>query len=259
MRSPPVPRTTSSAPPSWRATWSPSGACRTSLGRSPTREETGEVFLGRSVTQHKQVSDVTAHAIDEEVRRVIESNYTARQRDPRRPISTSCTSWPRRSSSTRPSTRSRSRTSWPAARRKPPADWDDTLSNEPPRGAGRAARRRRSADPGGTALTVARRAASSRLTGGVAPCRASDLRRAVALRGSDPRSDAARSSWACSTSRPIPSPTAAALPASDAAVGARGCAWPRRARPSSTSAASRRARGRGRSTSRGGAASACCR
>jgi cell division protease FtsH len=33
------------------------------------------VFLGRSVTQHKQVSDVTAHAIDEEVRRVIETNY----------------------------------------------------------------------------------------------------------------------------------------------------------------------------------------
>jgi cell division protease FtsH len=35
----------------------------------------GEVFLGRSVTQHKQVSDVTAHVIDEEVRRVIDSNY----------------------------------------------------------------------------------------------------------------------------------------------------------------------------------------
>ena len=33
------------------------------------------MFLGRSVTQHKQVSDGTAHAIDEEVRRVIESNY----------------------------------------------------------------------------------------------------------------------------------------------------------------------------------------
>jgi cell division protease FtsH len=33
------------------------------------------VFLGRSVTQHKQVSDETAHAIDEEVRRVIEMNY----------------------------------------------------------------------------------------------------------------------------------------------------------------------------------------
>ena len=33
------------------------------------------MFLGRSVTQHKQVSDVTAHVIDEEVRRVIDSNY----------------------------------------------------------------------------------------------------------------------------------------------------------------------------------------
>ncbi|EQD66310.1 cell division protein FtsH, partial [mine drainage metagenome] len=38
------------------------------------------MFLGRSVTQHKLVSDVTAHAIDEEVRRVIENNYkTARE------------------------------------------------------------------------------------------------------------------------------------------------------------------------------------
>ncbi len=45
------------------------------LGPLTYSEETGEVFLGRSVTQHKQVSDVTAHAIDEEVRRVIENNY----------------------------------------------------------------------------------------------------------------------------------------------------------------------------------------
>ena len=36
------------------------------LGPLTYSEETGEVFLGRSVTQHKQVSDVTAHAIDEE-------------------------------------------------------------------------------------------------------------------------------------------------------------------------------------------------
>ncbi len=50
------------------------------LGPLTYTEETGEVFLGRSVTQHKQVSDVTAHAIDEEVRRVIENNYkTARE------------------------------------------------------------------------------------------------------------------------------------------------------------------------------------
>src|SRR5207248_652778 len=45
------------------------------LGPLTYTEETGEVFLGRSVTQHKQVSDGTAHAIDEEVRHVIETNY----------------------------------------------------------------------------------------------------------------------------------------------------------------------------------------
>jgi cell division protease FtsH len=45
------------------------------LGPLTYSEETGEVFLGRSVTQHKQVSDGTAHAIDEEVRKVIAENY----------------------------------------------------------------------------------------------------------------------------------------------------------------------------------------
>jgi cell division protease FtsH len=50
------------------------------LGPLTYSEEMGEVFLGRSVTQHKQVSDVTAHAIDEEVRRVVEANYV-RARD----------------------------------------------------------------------------------------------------------------------------------------------------------------------------------
>ncbi|MEO6367536.1 MAG: ATP-dependent zinc metalloprotease FtsH [Steroidobacteraceae bacterium] len=45
------------------------------LGPLTYSEESGEVFLGRQVTQTKQVSDVTAHAIDEEVRRVIETNY----------------------------------------------------------------------------------------------------------------------------------------------------------------------------------------
>ncbi|HEY5807196.1 MAG TPA: ATP-dependent zinc metalloprotease FtsH [Povalibacter sp.] len=45
------------------------------LGPLTYSEESGEVFLGRSVTQHKQVSDVTAHAIDEEIRCLIDSNY----------------------------------------------------------------------------------------------------------------------------------------------------------------------------------------
>ena len=45
------------------------------LGPLTYSEEDGEVFLGRSVTQHKQVSDDTANAIDEEVRLIIDSNY----------------------------------------------------------------------------------------------------------------------------------------------------------------------------------------
>jgi cell division protease FtsH len=39
-------------------------------------EDEGEVFLGRSVTQHKAVSDETAHIIDEEVRAIVDRNYT---------------------------------------------------------------------------------------------------------------------------------------------------------------------------------------
>ena len=46
------------------------------LGPLTYSEEDGEIFLGRSVTQHKQVSDVTANAIDEEVRRIIDLNYS---------------------------------------------------------------------------------------------------------------------------------------------------------------------------------------
>jgi cell division protease FtsH len=45
------------------------------LGPLAYMEDQGEVFLGRSVTQHKQVSDVTAHVIDEEIRRIIDTSY----------------------------------------------------------------------------------------------------------------------------------------------------------------------------------------
>jgi cell division protease FtsH len=45
------------------------------LGPLTYSEDDGEVFLGRTVTQHKQVSDDTAHAIDEEIRLIIDSNY----------------------------------------------------------------------------------------------------------------------------------------------------------------------------------------
>jgi cell division protease FtsH len=45
------------------------------LGPLTYSEDDGEVFLGRQVTQHKQVSDETAHTIDEEIRRLIDANY----------------------------------------------------------------------------------------------------------------------------------------------------------------------------------------
>ena len=45
------------------------------LGPLTYSEEDGEVFLGRSVTQHKAISDETAHAIDEEIRNIIDKNY----------------------------------------------------------------------------------------------------------------------------------------------------------------------------------------
>jgi len=46
------------------------------LGPLVYGEDDGEVFLGHTVTQHKVVSDETAHTIDEEVRNVINRNYT---------------------------------------------------------------------------------------------------------------------------------------------------------------------------------------
>ena len=45
------------------------------LGPLTYSEDDGEIFLGRSVTKHKQVSDETAHAIDEEVRIIIDTAY----------------------------------------------------------------------------------------------------------------------------------------------------------------------------------------
>lgn len=45
------------------------------LGPLAYSEEEGEVFLGRSVTQHKTVAEETSHTIDEEIRCIIDKNY----------------------------------------------------------------------------------------------------------------------------------------------------------------------------------------
>jgi cell division protease FtsH len=45
------------------------------LGPLTYSEDEDEVFLGRSVTQHKHVSDETARRIDEEVREIIDAAH----------------------------------------------------------------------------------------------------------------------------------------------------------------------------------------
>jgi cell division protease FtsH len=49
------------------------------LGPLMYSEDEQEVFLGHSVTQHKNLSDDTAHAIDEEIRAFIDTNYQRSQ------------------------------------------------------------------------------------------------------------------------------------------------------------------------------------
>jgi cell division protease FtsH len=49
------------------------------LGPLTYSEDENEVFLGHSVTQHKNVSDETAHIIDEEIRSFIDRNYERAQ------------------------------------------------------------------------------------------------------------------------------------------------------------------------------------
>lgn len=50
------------------------------LGPLAYSEEEGEVFLGRSVTQHKTVAEETSHTIDEEIRSFIDRNYERAER-----------------------------------------------------------------------------------------------------------------------------------------------------------------------------------
>jgi cell division protease FtsH len=50
------------------------------LGPMNFAEDEGEVFLGRSVTQHKYMSDETASAIDREIKKIIDRNYKRAER-----------------------------------------------------------------------------------------------------------------------------------------------------------------------------------
>lgn len=46
-----------------------------SLGPMTYDDDEGEIFLGRSITSHKEMSDATALKIDEEIRTIVERNY----------------------------------------------------------------------------------------------------------------------------------------------------------------------------------------
>lgn len=50
------------------------------LGPLTYSEDDGEVFLGRSVTRHKNISGETANIIDEEIRSIIDRNYLRAER-----------------------------------------------------------------------------------------------------------------------------------------------------------------------------------
>jgi cell division protease FtsH len=102
------------------------------LGPLTYSEESGEVFLGRQVTQHKQVSDETAHVIDVEVRRVIDTAYRKAQniletnRDKLDAMAAALIKY---------ETIDEQQIKDIMAGRapKPPADWDDSVGNPPPK------------------------------------------------------------------------------------------------------------------------------
>ena len=214
------------------------------LGPLSYMEDEGEVFLGRSVTQHKQVSDVTAHVIDEEIRRVIDNAYAqARQilvdnrdkldidgrgahqvRDDRR-AAARATSWPARAARAQGLGRHR-----------------------------RADERHRHADAGAGHRPAGQPDLSERRSGVAA---------AVADSRAPPTSRSHAPAMRPAPARPRPARghghperhagfllRRRALPSLPEAIARARSAWRRRARRSSTSAASRRARARRRCRSK---------
>jgi len=100
------------------------------LGPMTYSEEEGEVFLGHSVAQHKNVSDETAHIIDEEIRNIVDRNYQRAKKileDNMEKLHSMAQAL------IRYETIDREQIDDIMAGRQPrsPADWDDT---EPPRG-----------------------------------------------------------------------------------------------------------------------------
>jgi len=102
------------------------------LGPLTYAEESGEVFLGRQVTQHKQVSDETAHVIDVEVRRVIDVAYKTAQnilethRDKLDAMAKALMTY-------ETIDEQQIKDIMAGKTPKPPADWDDSVGSPPPK------------------------------------------------------------------------------------------------------------------------------
>ena len=66
------------APPSRGTLWSFSAGALADAALPPPY--TGEVFLGRSITTHKNVSEATLQKVDAEIRRIIDTQYKLARR-----------------------------------------------------------------------------------------------------------------------------------------------------------------------------------
>jgi hypothetical protein len=75
------------------------------LGPMVYGENEGEVFLGRSVTTHKNMSEATMEKVDAEIRRIIDEQYGSGAPPARRLIATRSRPWPQRCSNSKRSTR----------------------------------------------------------------------------------------------------------------------------------------------------------
>jgi len=104
------------------------------LGPLTYSEDDGEVFLGHSVTQRKQVSDDTAHAIDEEVRRIVDINYERAKKileeniDKLHIMAKALVKF-------ETIEHSQIKDIMDGREPRPPADWDDTTDSSPGKGA----------------------------------------------------------------------------------------------------------------------------
>ena len=92
-------------------------ACRDALGPMVYAENEGEVFLGRSITTQKNVSEATMQKVDLEIRRIIDEQYALARKLHRGQPRQGRGDWRKPCSSGKRSTASRSRTSCRVGRR----------------------------------------------------------------------------------------------------------------------------------------------